>query len=143
MSLLVLVAIVAIGISFVVTAVHFTGGSRRASIRDTNHARQLFARDYPDIPTSAADLTTDGENSFLPLPQGAVGIVHVVGDGYLTRLVTAADVASVKFRPPATISLRFRDFTWAGGHFTFRDEAAAQRVAAALDPALARTSVGA
>lgn len=143
MGLAVLVAMVVIGVSLVVASVHLTGGSKRASLRDAAQARQLFASDYPDIATSTADLTTDGENAFLLLPGGAIGIVHVVGDGFLTRLITGADVASVQLRPPATLSLRFRDFTWAGGHFTFSDPATMQRLASALQPNSARTSEGA
>lgn len=143
MSLAVLVALVAIGVSLVIAAVHFSGGSKRAVIRDSAHARQLFGRDYPDIPTSGADLTTDRENAFLLLPAGAVGIVHVVGDGYLTRLVSVADVASLQLRQPATLSLRFRDFTWTGGHFTFAEPATARHFALALQPLPAKVTVGA
>lgn len=134
MSLPLLVAIVVIGISLTVAAVHFTGGSKVASIDDEAEARGIFARDFPDERPHSVEITRDRQSAFLALPGGRTGIVQSFGDGYFTRIATPTDVAALALRDPATVSLRFRDFTWTGGHFAFADTAAAAAVAQALDP---------
>lgn len=134
MSLPLLVAIVVIGISLTVLAVHFTGGSKVASIDDADLARGIFARDFPDERPHSVVLTGDRQSAFLSLPGGRTGIVQSFGDGYFTRVAVPGDVAALAMRQPATVSIRFRDFTWTGGHFAFADAAAAAAVAQALDP---------
>lgn len=134
MSLPLLVAIVVIGISLAVAAVHFTGGSKVAQIADADDARRIFALDFPDERPHAAEITSDRQSAFLSLPGGRTGIVQSFGDGYFTRIATPADVAALNLRAPATLSVRFRDFTWTGGHFSFADAAVAAAVARALDP---------
>jgi hypothetical protein len=134
MSLPILVAIVAVGIALTVAAVHFTGGSRMALIDGAENARRLFAADYPDEQTSETAITIDRHSAFLPLPGGRMGIVQSFGDGFFTRIATARDVAQLKVRAPATVSIRFRDFTWTGGHFSFAASRDAERIAAVLAP---------
>jgi hypothetical protein len=133
-SLPLLVAIVVIGISLTVAAVHFTGGSKVASIDDAAEARGIFARDFPDERPHSVEITSDRQSAFLALPGGRTGIVQSFGDGYFTRIATPGDVAALALREPATVSVRFRDFTWTGGHFAFADAAAAIAVAQSLDP---------
>ncbi len=140
MSLPILVAIVAIGISLTVAAVHFTGGSRPALVADADHARQIFLGDFPDERPSAATLTTDGRSAFLALTGGRMGIVQSFGDGFFTRIASPGDVASVQLREPATVSIRFRDFTWTGGRFAFAEVRAAEAIVSALAPLGARTA---
>ena len=137
MSLPILVAIVAIGIALTVAAVHFTGGSKRATIADAWHARQVFLTDFPDERVGKVTVTADRASAFLGLDSGRTGIVQSFGDSFFTRIVGAADVASVEFQDPATILLRFRDFTWPGGVFRFADRQMALSVAVALEPSLA------
>ena len=132
MSLPILVAIVAVGIALTVAAVHFTGGSKMASIRDDAHARQLFLADFPNEQPALASLTADRHSAFMALPGGRTAIVQSFGDGFFTRIVSAADVASARVREPGTLSIRFRDFTWTGGHFHFDRMATAAAVGAAL-----------
>ena len=134
MSLPLLVAIVVIGISLAVAAVHFTGGSKVAQIAGADEARRIFALDFPDERPYATEITSDRQSAFLSLPGGRTGIVQSFGDGYFTRIASPADVAALNLRPPATVSVRFRDFTWTGGHFSFADAAVAAAVARALDP---------
>lgn len=135
MSLPILVAIVVAGISLVVAAVHWTGGSSVATIADADHARRLFGADFPDETPEGVAITNDRQSAFLALPEGRTGIVQSFGDGYVTRIAAARDVAAITLRPPATVSIRFRDFTWTGGHFAFAEAGAATEVAARLDPA--------
>jgi hypothetical protein len=137
LSLPVLVALVAVGIALTVAAVHFTGGSRTAEIADAEHARQLFFADFPDERPGNTVVTTDGKSAFLTLSSGRSGIVQSFGDGFFTRIVSAKDVAAMSVREPGIMTIRFRDFTWTGGHFRFPDMDTAQTVAALLDPARA------
>ncbi len=134
MSLPLLVAIVVIGISLTVAAVHFTGGSKTAHLGGADEAQRIFALDFPDEKPSTIVITRDGQSAFLSLSGGRTGVVQSFGDGFFTRIATPRDVAALDLRAPATVSLRFRDFTWTGGHFSFADAAAASAVAQALDP---------
>ncbi|HHZ10126.1 MAG TPA: hypothetical protein GX405_15250 [Rhizobiales bacterium] len=134
MSLPLLVAIVVIGISLTVAAVHFTGGSKVARLAGVEEARRVFALDFPDETPSSVLITSDGRSAFLSLSGGRTGIVQSFGDGYFTRIATPGDVAALALGQPATVSVRFRDFTWTGGQFAFADAAAASAVARALDP---------
>jgi hypothetical protein len=134
MSMPVLVAIVVVGIALVVAAVHLTGGSKVAIVADDDHARRLFRDDFPDEAPAKVEITADRLSAFLVLSGGRTGIVQSFGDGYFTRIAGPSDVADILVRPPATVSIRFRDFTWTGGHFTFADPIAARAIAAALDP---------
>lgn len=135
MSLPILVAMVALGISLTVAAVHFTGGSRRATIADAAQAGRIFSLDFPDETIGAVTITSDRLTAFLGLVGGRTGIVQVFGDGFLTRIVSPGDVAVVDLPEPVTVFLRLRDFTWSGGRFVFADDAAAASVAVALRPA--------
>lgn len=135
MSLPILVAMVAVGISLTVLAVHLTGGSRPASIEDAAHARRIFALDHPEARIGAVRLTADGRSAFLGLDDGGTGIVHVFGDCFLTRIVRPADMMFVASGDPAALTLAFRDFTWRGGTFAFADRSVADDVRRMLDPA--------
>lgn len=135
MGLPLLVAIVVVGIAATVLAVHFTGGSKRAALRGDDHAREVFKAEHPDLLTGTVAVTQDGQSAFLALPGDGIGVVHVLGDGYLTRVFSHKDVGRAAFAEPATVTIRFRDFTWTGGNFTFADATSARWVAAALAPA--------
>lgn len=131
MSLPVLVALVAVGITLTVLAVHWTGGSRLPVIADEAQARARFADDHPDDQVDAVHITADRADAFLLLADGHVGIVHRVGDMFLTRIVAAADCLSPGIEG-ASLALAFDDFTWRGGTFVFNSEAAARQVGQAL-----------
>lgn len=132
MSLPILVALVVVGITAAVLAVHLTGGSKRSTIVDADHAATLFLTDFPNERPGPALLTIDNQSAFLDLPGARLGIVQSFGDGYFTRIVTAGDIASVRVQDPAIMTVRFRDFTWTGGHFRFGERAVAEALAASL-----------
>lgn len=132
MSLPILVALVVVGITAAVLAVHLTGGSKLSVIEDADHAARLFLADFPNERLGPALLTTERQSAFMDLSGGRIGIVQAFGDGYFTRIVTAGDVASVRVQDPAVMTVRFRDFTWTGGHFRFAERAVAEALAASL-----------
>lgn len=134
MDLTLLVVLVVVGIVAVVLAVHLTGGSKRAVLADADAARARFREDFPDLRIDKVLLTADGSAALLSLA-GGVGIVQAVGGKFLTRLVSAKDLAGQPRADGATIALRFHDFTWPGGGFTFAsadDAKEAERMFVAL-----------
>ena len=132
MSLPVLVALVVFGIALSVAAVHFTGGTRTATLAGADQASSRFAEDFPDETATAIRLTKDGRTAFLDLEQARTGIVHSVGDCFLTRIVTAGDIVTLDVDDSGAILLKLADFTWKGGRFAFADRTDAETVAAAL-----------
>lgn len=132
MSLPVLVAIVVVGISLCVAAVHFTGGSKWATFAGVDDALRHFHQDFPDESVRKVRLTADRRTAFMELDAGRTGIVQTFGDGFLTRIVTAPEVVSAALAGPDAVSIRFRDFTWTGGRFAFADAHDASAVLQAL-----------
>jgi hypothetical protein len=133
MSLPVLVAIVALGIALSVAAVHFTGGSKTATLAGTDQALSRFAEDFPDEVATVVRLTADARTAFLDIGRGRIGIVHSIGDCFLTHIVTPQDVAVLNAGDVNTVSFRLADFTWKGGRFRFASAADAQGVLEALE----------
>ncbi|UCI16966.1 hypothetical protein FJ970_17660 [Mesorhizobium sp. B2-1-8] len=134
MSLPVLVAIVVLGIALSVAAVHFTGGSKMATLTSRDQTLRRFAEDFPDEAATAVRLTADARTAFLDIGRGRVGIVHGIGDCFLTRIVTAADVAVSEADETNTILMRLTDFTWKGGRFRFASDVDARALLNALEP---------
>lgn len=132
MSLPVLVAIVALGIALSVAAVHFTGGSKTAALAGPDQALSRFAEDFPDETAVTVRLTADAKTAFLDLGRGRIGIVHSIGDCFLTRIVTPADTKVSGADEAHTILVRLTDFTWKGGRFRFASAADAQDLLNAL-----------
>lgn len=132
MSLPLLAAIVVLGIAATVLAVHLTGGSRKAEISDEEAARHAFGVEHPDLVAGSIAMTKDRQSAFLALPGDAIGVVHVLGDGFLTRIFSRRDIGRVSFSEPSTVVIRFRDFTWTGGSFTFADATSARWLFSAL-----------
>lgn len=132
MSLPVLVAIVALGIALSVAAVHFTGGSKTAALAGPDQALSRFAEDFPDETAVTVRLTADAKTAFLDLGRGRIGIVHSIGDCFLTRIVTPADTKVSGADEAHTILVRLTDFTWKGGRFRFASAADAQALLNAL-----------
>jgi hypothetical protein len=134
MSLPLLVAIVALGIALSVAAVHFTGGSKTATLTGADQAMSRFAEDFPDEIATLVRLTADTKTAFLDIGRGRIGIVHSIGDCFLTRIVTPQDVAVLNAEDGHTVLFRLADFTWKGGRFRFASAADAQGVLEALEP---------
>lgn len=132
-SLPVLVVMVVVGISMAVAAVHFTGGSRTTRLADAAQALDRFGEDFPDLKSGTVRLTESGDTAFIELADGHIGIVHAIGDRFLTRIVTRAEIELATL-DGAVLTLRLKDFTWRRGRFAFADAAAAKAVFAVLDP---------
>jgi hypothetical protein len=138
MGLPILAAMVVIGVTAAVLAVHFTGGSANASLAGSDQTLSRFADDFPDENVLAIRFTSNAETAFLELEGQRTGIVQVFGDKFLTRIVSPHDVARIDTPQRTVISIRLHDFTWGGGEFRFADEAAAGAVLQALNPRTTR-----
>ncbi|WP_027039160.1 hypothetical protein [Mesorhizobium ciceri] len=134
MSLPILVAIVTFGIALSVAAVHFTGGSKTATLADADQAMSRFAEDFPDETATVVRLTADARTAFLDVGRGRIGIVHGIGDCFLTRIVTPRDVGVLTAEDGNTVSFRLADFTWKGGRFRFASATDALSLLEALEP---------
>ena len=131
MGLPVLVVLVVLGIALSVAAVHFAGGTTTATLAGADQALARFAEDFPDEKPGAVRLTADNHAASVDLGPQRCGIVHSIGDCFLTRIVTPNDILTVT-REGNVVSLRLNDFTWKGGSFLFVGEADARAVAATL-----------
>lgn len=132
MSLPLLVAMVVVGISAIVLAIHLTGGTRRAFLGSAEEAARRFAEDFPEEPVAAVRLAASGDAAFLELTRGRLGLVQSFGDRFLTRVVAPADIIACRRVGNDTLSLRLADFTLSGGIYTFADPRDADAVAAWL-----------
>ncbi len=124
MSLTVLVAMVIAGVSLVVFAVHWSGGSARALIGSEQIAVDRLADDFEEELVRKVHITGDARSAFLLLDSGLIGIVHSVGDMYLTRCLQPSDIKRVERSHEKRFELELRDFTWTGGSFDFEDQKA-------------------
>jgi len=131
-SLAVLAALVAVGVGLIVAAIHFTGGSRSASVASADAARERFAIDYPRERSTTVEITADRRSAFLALAGGRVGLVHAVGAKFLTRLLGPGDVDAVEIRDDRTLIVCFTDFTFPRARCTFESADAAAVVARGL-----------
>ncbi|WP_352581547.1 hypothetical protein [Mesorhizobium sp. M0088] len=113
---------------------HFTGGSKTATLADADQAMSRFAEDFPEEIATVVRLTADAKTAFLDIGRGRFGIVHSIGDCFLTRIVTSRDVAVLNAEDANTVSFRLADFTWKGGRFRFASAVDAQGLLEALEP---------
>lgn len=120
------------GVSLIVYLVHAAGGSRKAVLTDSNAAIVRFAEDYPDDAPSIVHLTKGNASAFLALPDKTVGLVHPVGDRYLTRILTAQDIISVNANAER-LTLKIADFSFSGGTYEFVTQAERQSVQTLLE----------
>lgn len=116
-----LVIIVVIGIAAVVGSVHFSGGTITAKIENDKTALDRFADDFPEERVARTVLSADHQTAFLFLGSGLIGIVHSIGDRYLTRLLTAGEIKSAERTQKQGVSIILRDVTWRGGEFEFQN----------------------
>lgn len=125
---------VASGVALIVFLVHATGGSKVAALSSADAAQQRFADDFPTVATGPVIMTQTSNAAFLPLDDGRTGLVHAIGDSFLTRLLEPGSVVQAK-ASGARLDLRFADFTFPGAAYDFADAQTAALVAARLAPA--------
>jgi hypothetical protein len=111
MPLELLAGMVVIGLALVIGAVHLSGLSKAAHITGPDAAIARFLVDFPDEKPGEAVLSADGKDAFIALQGNRVGMVHAIGDRYLTRILRAGMVRSVSASGDGLLELRLADFT--------------------------------
>jgi hypothetical protein len=135
MSLPLLVFIVVTGISLVVAAVHFTGGSAVLRIGSDEQAIARFEADFPEDKIERVWRAEDGMAAVLSFKAGA-GIVSAIGDKLITRRIPDHAVSVSRTGRELTINLNER--IWRGCVMMFPGEADAIACEAALNRSLSK-----
>jgi hypothetical protein len=113
---------IVVGISVGVFAVHLAGGSKRPGLKDDAQTTLLFQQDYPETLVGVIVYTLGRRTAFLSLPDNHTGIVHGVGNKFLTRYISKHDILSATTAGAADLKVRLRDITWPHPTFSFADE---------------------
>ncbi|KAB2788376.1 hypothetical protein F9K97_04615 [Brucella anthropi] len=133
MDLRLLLLMVVAGIGFWVLLIHFLGGGlKRSILPDDECVKARFHLDYPEIKIGEICYTDDRRTAFFPLRGASTGLVHSVGDRFLTRCVTAADVLALEDKGNTELILHMKDFTWPKARFLFSNAEDRERVMAWL-----------
>jgi hypothetical protein len=111
MPLELLAGMVVVGLALVIGAVHLSGLSKVARIAGPDAAIARFLVDFPDEKPGEAVVSADGKDAFIALDGNRVGMVHAIGDRYLTRILRAGMVRSVSASGNGEVELRLADFT--------------------------------
>ena len=119
MPLEILALLVVFGVGGVVLAIHMTGGTVDAVVQSSEAAERRFAEDFPELPVGRVIVAADGQTAFLSIGGNQLGIVHTIGDRFLTRLLTAENPVEVEMLGEAKLLLRLNDISWRGGEFEF------------------------
>lgn len=126
-------ALVGFGVALIVFLVHLSGGSRKAILDSDVTVTQRFSEDFPTLPANHVIRTASGDAGFLLFPDGSTGLVHALGDSFLTRHLTAGTVKSAK-ADGQTLSIRFADFTFPSATYRFADAVSASTLQQRLAP---------
>jgi hypothetical protein len=111
-------ALVGFGVSLIVFLVHLSGGSRKALLESDTAVASRFADDFPLLKAGQIIRTQTGNAGFLLFNDGTTGLVHAVGDAYLTRHLTKASIKSSSCSGE-NLHLRLDDFTFPAADYQF------------------------
>jgi hypothetical protein len=128
MPLELLAGMVVVGLALVIGAVHFSGLSKAARISGPDAAIARFLVDFPDEKPGEALVSADGKDAFIALAGNRVGMVHAIGDRYLTRILRAGMVRAVAASGDGVLELRLADFTLPRERARFATAGQASRV---------------
>ena len=129
MDLRLLLLMVVAGIGFGVLLIHFLGGGlKRSILPDDESVKARFHLDYPEIEIGEICYTDDPRTAFFLLRGASTGLVHSVGNRFLTRCVTAADVLTLEHKGDTELILHMKDFTWPKARFLFSNAEDRERV---------------
>lgn len=119
MPLEILAPLVVVGIAGLVWLVHLLGWTKQPAFASADDAREAFLADYPDERPKVEVLADDARAALFLCGDG-VGFAENFGDGRVTRLFRAGDLAAVT---EAGDSLRIatEDFSAPSFEFTLAD----------------------
>jgi hypothetical protein len=123
-----LAAMVVAGLSLVIGAVHLSGLSRPAIVSGPDQARARFLLDFPDENPGEVVISADGRAAFIALAGGRTGLVHAMGDRFLTRILERRSIRAVQREPDGVLAVRLDDFTLPAERARFSSAADAAKV---------------
>lgn len=132
MPLEILALLVVLGVGGVVLAIHLTGGTVTAEITSSEAALLRFAEDFPDAIVEEVIVAKDRRSAILALEGDDCGVIHAIGDRFLTRYLVVDDNPTAKTKDGVTISLRVDDISWRGSDFAFSSVEDSERALAIL-----------
>lgn len=103
-----LLGIIVGGITALLAALHWVGWSTPATLEGEQVARTQFALDHPDRVVTDVVVGTDGAAALLALADGGLGLVVVLGDRFVHRLLGSGSLAALRVDPDA-VHLRLAD----------------------------------
>ena len=111
MPLHILALLVIVGLAAIISAIHFSGGSRAVAPMTAEQAMQRFCEDHQMTHMTECILAEDGRSAivFSDLAQ-EVGLVLQLGDKLVTRKLSA-DLLSQVDDSPDGLALKLNDFT--------------------------------
>lgn len=116
------------GITLTVLVVYFSGISKVVILADVAAVQQEFLKDYGDALIEQTFLTSNNMAGFLKLRRDdSVGLVEVMGDRYITRILLPGDVVDLQ-QSSDRLDIRFNDFTHNEQSYTIEDENTAKAV---------------
>ncbi len=121
MSLLALVAIVAVGLALVIGAIHLSGGSRIDNAFTQDNARAIVARDHPDFAIGYIVMDENGRGA-LAVSDAARAILLVwrVGRHHITRELNQSTLRRYE-RAGHVLTLHMFDFTFRSANLVIAD----------------------
>ena len=111
MPLHILVPMILIGLPLVIGIVYWTGREKEKPALSQELIRTRFAEDFPAFDVREAIISDNGNSALLfPADNSEAGLLHSMGQNYLTRLLGKDFVREVK-ETPQGIDLYVNDFT--------------------------------
>ncbi len=114
MPLSVILIIAVLAMAALAALLNRLGYSERAKLTDVTQARILFEKEHPGSEVDQAILSSDGLTALLMLRGDAhsLGLIQSLGDEFLTRILSAGQIARVDKGPDNTLNITFDDFTY-------------------------------
>jgi len=126
LSLPAFLAIAVLGVSAVLALIYALAGPS-PRLPGEARAREIFRAEHPDARVAAVGLDREGRAALLALEGSEqVGLVRLLGDRPVVRLLAPAAVRRVRVGPEGELRLEIRDFTFPRLALRLADRAEAQ-----------------
>lgn len=101
---------------------YWIGGWRKARLASTHEARARYHEDFWHDKLEDVLLSKDGRTALIALTdESAVGLVHAMGDRFITRRLGPDSFKTVGLENGHTLILRLRDFSLPQVHIIYSD----------------------
>lgn len=127
-TLNVIYVLLIIAVLYVIYRLRSYAEQNSAPEKDSGSAIIEFGTAYPDHPIRDIIHTQDRHSAFFRLSDKKTGFAHLYGARYLTRLIEPGSVIIKARENLCELGLEFKNDTFKGDVFTFKDEAAAAEV---------------